>query len=94
MPWKTCEDCSEDFFMNVETPSCPFCKFQIKTKNKSLRSELKTDLTDQAIKTDLTDQAITQANILDKFGEVMQTIGYVVMGINALGFVIALFTSQ
>jgi hypothetical protein len=87
MPWTKCENCKKEAFINPETDNCPNCHTLAgaQSENISLKSDPKITLVNQAI---------SQANILNKFGEVMQIIGYVVMGINALGFVIAFFTSE
>ncbi len=87
MPWTKCENCKKEVFIKSKTDICPDCNnlASVPTKNVELESQPRISLVSQAI---------NQASILDKFGRVMQTIGYVLIGVNSLGSIFALFTSQ
>lgn len=85
MAWINCETCNKEAFVKgSRTSQCSDCEPQ---SEPDLMSE--SDL--QAI---LADQAIGQAKVLDKFGKVMQIIGYILIWISACGLVISLFTKQ
>jgi hypothetical protein len=85
MPWINCETCNAQAFVKgSRTSQCSDCESQ---SEPDLMSE--SDLREI-----LVDQTIGQAKVLDKFGKVMQIIGYILIWISAFGLVISLFTEQ
>ncbi len=86
MAWERCENCNQEFFRDKSVQSCPNCN-EIFESNASVKSPAEH-------KEHLIKQAENQARIVDKFGEVLQVIGYVLIVISALGFIVSLFTKN
>lgn len=84
MPWIDCETCNAQVFVTGYTSKCSDCESQ---SAPDLISESEW----QEI---LVDQAIGQAKVLDKFGKVMQIIGYILILVCAFGLMISLFAEQ
>jgi hypothetical protein len=86
MAWENCGSCGKEVFLKSRETLCPDCKNQgVVLESKVRESETKESLGSQAVE---------QANVLNRFGQVMQGIGYFVMGVYALASIIALFSSQ
>lgn len=86
MPWQRCETCNQDFFRDKNHQSCPNCKEVIES-NVPVMSPAEQ-------KEHLIRQAGNQARVVEKFGEVLQSIGYILIVILALGFTVSLFTEN
>lgn len=92
MPSIQCRNCRKEFIANGGKARCPFCEIQSAgTDDELFRLPSDGELERNS---NIANQAIGQAKILDKFGEAMQLVGYIVIGILTLGSVIALTSSQ
>lgn len=86
MAWEKCENCNQEFFKKIGVDSCPNCAELI---GPHTPVKLPTEL-----KENLIEKARNQARIVDKFGEVLQVIGYIFIIIFAIGFLVSLFTKN
>jgi hypothetical protein len=85
MAWEICDSCGKEVFLKSQR-ICPECANQVGSPKSEAR--------EPETKESLGIQAEGQANILNRFGQVMQGIGYFLMGIYAIASLIALFSSQ
>ena len=77
MAWVKCENCEKEYFHRAKHgDACPVCDTIIQPKAEAKAPE---DLKENLVK-----QARDHAKVVDKFGEVLQVIGWVFIGIFAL----------
>jgi hypothetical protein len=78
MPWVRCENCKKEYFRQTKHGKvCPFCD--------AIIEPLATVISPKELKENLVKQAVDQAKVVDKFGEVLQIIGYVFIVIFSFG---------
>jgi len=86
MAYLHCTKCNQDFVKLAGTTRCPECG----TKSESEPWEEPLVIREE----NLLDQAIGQAKIVTKFGEVLQVLGYVLIGVCAIGLIFSLLSSN
>lgn len=86
MAWERCDNCKKEYFQKKGDVSCPNCNELIEpvipVKSPAEVKEL------------LISKAGNQAKVVDKFGEVLQVIGYVLMAIFTILLLVSLFTKN
>lgn len=93
MAWDKCETCNKEFFRRSKETKCPECENLVKDSKMEgtplERAESKAERGSR-----LAAKATQNANVLDRFGNVLQVMGYVFMTIFVCGAVVSLFASQ
>ena len=85
MAWERCESCKQEFFKRAGDDWCPNCKTVFKSEEPVISRKQKWASSDDRLVT----EARYQAGVVDKFGEVLQILGYVCIAI----FVLLIFVS-
>jgi hypothetical protein len=85
MAWERCESCKQEFFKRTGDDWCPNCKTVFKSEEPINSRKQKSESRDDPLVT----AARYQAGVVDKFGEVLQILGYVCIAI----FVLLIFVS-
>jgi hypothetical protein len=83
MAYEKCKTCKIEFFKNSGDTKCPNCDGLIEP-----RASVEPP---RELKSSLVEQAENQARVVGKFGEILQVIGYVLIAIFSVGFVVSLF---
>ena len=86
MAWKKCESCKLEFFQKTGDESCPNCKESIEP-----RTPIKSPT---ELKENLIEQAGNQARVVDKFGQVLKIIGYILISILTTGLIVSAWTAN
>jgi hypothetical protein len=93
MAWEKCETCNGEFFQRSKETNCPECENSVKgSKMEGTPLEKVESKVERGSK--LAAKATQNANVLDRFGNVLQVIGYAFMAIFVCGAVVGLFASQ
>ena len=86
MSYLRCEKCKQDFIKPFGSSKCPECG----TKSESTAWEKHNEI----IESSLSDQAIKQAKVVTSFGEFLQVIGYLLIGLCVLGLIGSLLSKN
>jgi hypothetical protein len=85
MAWEKCDSCKKEFFKKTGDESCPNCSELIEPRT-SVKSPTE-------LKENLIEQAGNQARVVDKFGKVLQAIGYIFISILTIGLIVSAWTA-
>ena len=86
MSWKRCEACKDEYFQNPGDTKCPNCNVLVAPPLSPKASK--------ELKASMTEQAIEQANVVGKFGEFLQPLGYGFMAIFFIALVASMLTDN
>jgi hypothetical protein len=85
MAWEKCDSCKKEFFQKTGDESCPNCNELIEPRTPIYSPT--------ELKENLIEQAGNQARVVDKFGKVLQVIGYVLISILTIGLIVSAWTA-
>jgi len=85
MAWEKCDSCKKEFFQKTGDESCPNCNELIESRTPIYSPT--------ELKENLIEQAGNQARVVDKFGKVLQVIGYVLISILTIGLIVSAWTA-
>lgn len=77
MAWERCENCKQVFFRSTDDDWCTTCKTVFKSEGSINSWKPKWASSNDR----LVEEAAYQAKVVDKFGEVLQILGYVCLSI-------------
>lgn len=86
MAWERCQNCNQEFFKRKGNEACPNCSVVFASEKPSKSSE-------ELLET-LVEQAGRQAKVVDKFGEILQILGYICIAIFLISLTVSLFTKN